>query len=168
MELENKLESPKIEEKKKPKVKIWEKWFKKKNLEKPQMVAVVYLRKNNTAETLEVDTKKGFFEIDGHVYHTERDCMYSIGKERLPFAVIKEEGLIPEPNKDFYENLKKLNGFERMCETFQHHVIKAIRYAELVKMSGEENKMKLDPKIVIGGIAGLVVLYLLFKQFGGA
>lgn len=90
--LEQKTEKKKVNS-------FWDKVFKKKSLRKPQRIAVMYLRKNNMGEVLDVDTNKGFFDIAGKTYHISRDCLYTIGKDRIPLAIIEEDGLRPIGNR---------------------------------------------------------------------
>ena len=114
-------EQPKVEDKKdkkeKKKKKKQEKsvfdFLKSKKLQKPDMVAVIYLRNNAIAEKMEVKSKRGFFSIAGKVYHENRDCIYSIvdktTKKRIPLAIIPEWSLIPIGTKKF-EDQSMLTG----------------------------------------------------------
>lgn len=147
--LEQKTEKKKVNS-------FWDKVFKKKSLRKPQRIAVMYLRKNNMGEVLDVDTNKGFFDIAGKTYHISRDCLYTIGKDRIPLAIIEEDGLRPIGNSEFYKKLSEIKNYERICAEYQDLVLKAIRHAELVKYQSLD-KAKINPKIAIGlAIAAII------------
>ncbi len=91
-------------EKKKAEGKTWyQNLFRKEGFKKPNKVAVIFLRKNGTAEPIETEPKNGFFEMDGQTYHEREDCTYFFGKDRIPLAVISEGGFIPFGNKKWYE-----------------------------------------------------------------
>src|SRR3990167_5750774 len=74
---------------------FWKKVIDENKLKKPDRVAIMFLRNNGTAETYYLKSKNGMFEIDGKTYHERRDCVYRIGKERVPLAIIPEWSLIP-------------------------------------------------------------------------
>jgi len=152
-ELEEKIRSLKVnEETKKKKDSFWNKKFNKRKFEKPGRVAVIYLRSNGTADTMIVESKKGFFNIEGRTYHEDGDCIYSISKERIPLAIIPDWSLIPFGTKEWHD--------KSMLEKFancQDHVIRGIRHAELVRM-GDKEPMNIDLKKMIGiGIIMLVI-----------
>lgn len=155
-----------IEEKveKKNKKGIWEKMFNSSKLKKPKKVAVLYLRNNNIAEPHIVDTKRGFFVIEGKTYHIERDCLYTMTKERIPLAVIPEDGLIPEGNSEYYKNLKTLKDFEKRVARHQDLALNAIRHAELVKM-GERDGPKINAKVAIGIIILAIIAIAILKNY---
>lgn len=148
--LERKTDDIPSGKKEKKVVKFWDKVFNRKKIEKEDKVAVIFLRNNRTAVPLEVKTKNGFFNINGKSYHEDRDCIYSLGKERVPLAIIPEWSLVPVGTRDQEDKFM----LEKFAE-FQDHVMKAIRHAELVKMGGEDKK-PLNPKVMI--MIGLVVI----------
>lgn len=143
---------------------FWDAVFKKKSLKKPQRIAVLYLRKNNAGEVMDVDTNKGFFDIAGKTYHVSRDCLYTLGKERIPLAIIEEDGLIPKGNADFYARLNDINALDKMNARYQNLVLQAIRHAELVKYQTQE-KGKINPKVAIGLAIGAIIAYALFRNY---
>lgn len=146
---------------------LWSKLWSKGKLSKPQRIAVIYLRKNNQAEPIVAEAKKGFFVIHDRTYHVERDCIYNLGKERVPFAIIEEEGLKAWGNADFLKKMEEAKGIEKVVADFQNLALNAIRHAELVKLAGEEGKGKLNPKYVIGGLILLAIGYAVYKAYSG-
>lgn len=152
---------PEVDRKEK-KQNLWDKIFKKEKLKnKPNRIAVTYLRLNGTAEPLYVDTdNKGMFQINKRTYHLREDCRYLLGKDRIPFFVVKEEGMIPQGNTEYYKNLDKIEITERRCAELQDSAIKAIRHAELVKISGED-KPKINKMWIIFIIIGIIAFALL-------
>jgi hypothetical protein len=145
---------------------FWDKTWNKRKLEKPQKVAVLYLRRNNSAQGIEVDTQKGFFEIESKTYHVDRDCMYRFGKDKLPLAVIQEDGLVPTGNADFFQRLKDVNAFERKSAEYQDLVLKAIRHAELVREQGR-NGPGVNPKVVIAIVIVAIIAFAIFRSYSG-
>jgi len=151
----------KIEKRKeKKKEKSWFDFLKSKKLQKPDKVAVIYLRNNAVAEPMEVTSKRGFFSIAGKVYHESRDCIYSVvdkaTKKRIPLAIIPEWSLIPIGTKRF-EDQSMLEKFSEL----QDHVLRGIRHAELVKMGDKPDKTLTTKQIVliiIGAIIGIAIL----------
>ena len=145
-------------EKKKGDGKSWhQNLFKKEKFKKPSKVAIIFLRKNGTAEPIEKETKNGFFEIGGETYHERRDCTYFIGKDRIPLAVIPEGGFIPLGTSKWYEK-DMLSKFHEA----QDHLLRGIRHAELVRVGG----MGVSPNVkkMIGlGLLVLVALVVLFN-----
>ncbi len=148
------VEVPEPEEKSKT---SWHKnLFKKEKFKKPNKVAVIFLRKNGTAEALEKETKNSFFEIYGETYHERRDCTYFIGKDRVPLAVIPEGGFIPLGTSKWYEK----NMLDKFHEA-QDHLLRGIRHAELVRTGGMGVSPNVKKMIGIGLLVmvGLVVLF---------
>ena len=144
-------------EKKKDDGKKWHKsLFKKEKFKKPNKVAVIFLRKNGTAEPMEKETKQGFFEIGGETYHERADCTYFIGKDRIPLAVIPEGGFIPLGTSKWYEK-DMLSKFHEA----QDHLLRGIRHAELVRTGGMEVSPNMKKMIGIGllVLVGLVILF---------
>lgn len=150
-----------VEDKKKKKANLWERIFKKHKLKKPTKVAVLYLRNNGTAEPLHLETKEGFFSINGRTYHERRDCLYRLGKERIPLAVIREWDLIPIGTRKFEDDDMRYKFSE-----LQDHVLKGIRHAELVKLEGRD-KGSPNMKWIIGGGIALLIGFALYKQYFG-
>ena len=140
---------------------LWDGVFNRKKLEKPNTVAVIYLRKSGVAEPLELQSIKGVFHHNGKEYHERRDCRWILfnKKERLPFIIIWEEGLIPIPTDEYY----KERDLEERCATLQESVVKSIRHAEMVKMGDEAGGSKISTKTIIIGLIVLVVLGAILK-----
>ncbi len=134
---------------------VWTGAFRERKLKKPNTVAVLFLHNNGRAEPMEVEVKKGFFNIYGRTYHENKDCMYSFTRERTPLAVIPEWSLIPLGTQKWNDQ----STLEKFAE-LQDHVLKGIRHAELVKM-GEREGSKLTTKsiilMIILGIIGIAV-----------
>ena len=150
---------PTYEEKDK-KGNVFSKMFDPKKLKKANMVAVLYLRNSGIAQPLYVESNKGMFVIDDRTYHEREDCKYLLGKDRIPLAVIPEAGLIPVGNKEYFA--KKI---EARCAEHQDMAIKAIRHAEIVRMAGEENKGKINAKLVIALTIGAIIVFALLKNY---
>lgn len=147
---DNEPETKKGKKDKKKDAKWWNKVFNKDKLKKSDRVGVVYLRNNGKADLMEVQTKNGFFNINGKPYHEDRDCVYILTKERIPLLIVREWDMIPIGTKKWDD--------EPMREKFselEQHVLKGIRAAELVK-SGGGIETKLTPKQMI--LWGLVIL----------
>lgn len=145
------------ESKKKDGKKTWhQNLFKKEKFKKPNKVAVIFLRKNGTADPIEKETKNGFFEIGGETYHERRDCTYFVGKDRVPLAVIPEGGFIPLGTTKWYEK-DMLSKFHEA----QDHLLRGIRHAELVRVGGMGVSPNVKKMIGIGllVLVGLVILF---------
>jgi len=155
MSKKEKLEDKVGKKSKEPKEKtLFEKLFKKKKLNNPNKVAVIYLRNNRTAEPIEVETKNGMFQINGKAYDERKECIWvTTTKERYPLAVIHEDQIIPEGTQEWNE--KSIQ--EKFAE-FQDHVIKAIRHAELVREGYKDKKLNLTTKQIIGYIIGAIIV----------
>ncbi len=148
-------ETSEIEKKSKNKPGIWDKIFKKKKLEKQEKTAVLFLRNNGRAEAFALSPKNGFYTIYGKAYHEREDCTWQFAKQRIPLVIIPENDIIPIGNVNWVE--KKIK--EKFLE-IQTHAMKGIRHAELVKLSGENNKpfnVKAAVLICIAIIIGLAV-----------
>ncbi len=136
---------------------LWSKIFSKNKLKKPNKVAVIYLRENGIAEPMEetVDSK-GFFNINGKVYHEDRDCTYLLGKDKYPFAIIEEWSVIPLGRKSWTDKPMQ----QKFC-VLQDHVMKGIRHAERVRTGEKGEGLRLNAKqvilYVILGIIGIAV-----------
>ncbi len=146
------IEETKEPEDKKEKKKLtwWSKTFKSKNFKKPTLIAVLFLRNNGRAETMQLETRNGFFNIAKKTYHERRDCTWVVDKDRIPLAIIPEWSLIPLGTKE-WEDKPMLEKFNEL----QDHTLKGIRHAELVKM-GETDFGGIPPKKII--IWGIVIL----------
>lgn len=144
---------------KKKKAGLWDKMFNKKRLKKPNTVAVIFLRNNGKAEPMEVESKKGFYSIHGKTYNEDRDCIYSLGKDKIPLAIIPEWSLLPYGTKAWHDK-PMLEKFSEL----QDHTLRGIRHAELVKM-GEGRESKLNAKAVIGIIVLAIIGYAVFSAY---
>jgi|AntAceMinimDraft_18_1070375.scaffolds.fasta_scaffold96450_3 hypothetical protein len=151
LELKEKKKKEKLD-KKKEKKGIWERMFNSKRIERKGKVAVLLLKNTNRAEPIEVKSKSGFFVINNKLYHEDRDCVYSMGKERTPLAIIPEWSMLPLGNKNWQD--------KEMIEKFsalEDHVLKGIRRAELVRQGDKDISKEVDlKKWIIGGLALLV------------
>lgn len=148
------LEKPKEDKKKEKKDndKWWGKFFKRNKLKKPSMVAIIYLRNNGNAELLEQAPKNGMFSINGQTYHERSDCIYTVTKDRIPMAIIKEWDIIPVGTKRWDEDTMK----EKFSQ-LEEHVLKGIRHAELVRRDGEERKPLATKQMILYVILAIVV-----------
>ena len=153
------MEEEKTEKKKKKKKSFFDKMFNKGKLKKPKMVAVVYLRNNGNAEFMEVEPKRGFFNINNRNYHERRDCTYTVTKERLPLCVIEEDGLIPKGTNRWHAK-----DFEEKCAELQDHVLTGIRHAEQVKTEGREGK-PMNMKQVVLWIVIAVIAFAVLRPY---
>ena len=140
-----------VDEKGKKKLTWWSKTFKSKNFEKPKLIAVLFLRNNGRAETMQLETKNGFFNIDKKTYHERKDCTWVVGKDRIPLAIIPEWSLIPLGTQEWQDKpmLEKFN-------ELQDHTLKGIRHAELVKVGGTDMGDIPMKKVILWGLVILV------------
>lgn len=141
----------KTEKDKKQKRSFWERLWKKNKLKQPKKVAVLYLRKNGNAEPMEVESRDGFFNINNRVYHENRDCMFSLGRERYPLAIIPEGSVTPIGRKEWEDK-----EMQEKFATLQDHVMKGIRHAERVRMGEKEGKPLNIKAIIVIAIVALV------------
>ena len=144
------------EEKKKPT--LWERLWKKRKLDKGNRIAVLYLKENGTAIPKEVITKDGMFVIDGKTYHEDRDCVYTMGKERYPLAIVPEFNTTPIGTKAWEDKEMQVR-----FSILQDHVMKGIRHAERVRFGGDSDS-KLNAKAIIA--IGIVVIIILAIVLG--
>lgn len=135
---------------------FFDRMFKKNKLKKPNMVAVVYLRNNGNADFIEVESKKGFFNINNRSYHERRDCTYTSSKERTPLCIIMEDDLIPIGRKEWNDS-----PYRYKCAELQDHVLKGIRHAEQVKVEGRETKPMNMKTVVVWLIIGVIAFAVL-------
>lgn len=140
-----------VEKAKKPKA-FWERFWRRNKIEREGYVAVILLKEDGNAETVEIKTKKGFFEINGKTYHERKDCTYTMGKERIPLAIIPEWSLIPYGTKPWHDR----EMLEKIAEC-QDHCLRGIRHAELVRM-GDKETMKINARQVILMLIGVVIV----------
>ena len=151
------IDEPKKEDKKKKNQKWWNKVFNKDKLKKSNKAAVIYLRNNGNADLMEVETRNGFFTIEGKPYHEDRDCIYTITKDRIPLMIQREWDLIPIGTKKWDDDSMR----EKFAE-LEQHVLKGIRAAELVKSGGQGFEGKLTPKqMILWGLAALVAVIII-------
>jgi len=142
--------------KKKKKLNFWQRWFSDKRLNKPNLVAVLFLRNNGNAETLVIPTIRSFFSINGKTYHERRDCTYTVTKERKPLAIIREWDMMPIGTKN-WDELEMRKKFSEL----QDQTLRGIRHAELVKMGDKESK-KFNTKTAVMIIIGLIIAGAIF------
>ncbi len=155
------VKKPKKSEKEDKKKKgLWEKMWRKNRLKRPEQVAVMYLRNNGTAEPMELETKQGFFNIDGKTYHVNRDCTFSLSGDRIPLAIIPEWSLVPMGTKR-WDDRSMLEKFAEL----QDHVLRGIRHAELVKMGDRPPGTKLSGKAIVGMIIAAIVGLVLLSSY---
>jgi len=141
------------ERKEKKKSTIWERMFRKNKLKKPNKVAVIYLRRNGVAEPIEVESENGFFNINNKTYHEDRDCIWRLGKDKYPFAMIPEWNVTPIGRKEWEDK-----GMQEKFHTLEDHVMKGIRHAERVRVEGQ-GQMRINPKtMVVLGILAIVAI----------
>jgi hypothetical protein len=134
---------------------FWDRVFKTKKLKKGK-VAVLFLKNNGIAETHELESRRGFFNLYGKTYHERRDCVYTMGKERYPLAIIPEWNVIPLGRKDWYDK-----AMQEKFSTLQDHVMKGIRHAERVRMEEKDGTGIKAKNIIVWAIAAAIVLAVL-------
>ncbi len=138
---------------------FWEKIWNKHKIEKKNHVAIIFLHENGNAEPMEVMSEKGFFQIKGKTYHERRDCIYTLGKERYPLAIIPEWSLTPIGTKGWEEKT-----MQEKLSILQDHAIKGIRHAERVKSGEDQGGIKLNAKAAIGiAIAAVIVIAVIMS-----
>ncbi len=161
---DQKLTRPEIVKKEEPDVKkkkalgFWDKAFRKNKLKNSNKVAVVFLRNNGIAETHELESRNGFFSLHGRTYHERRDCIYTMGKERFPLAIIPEWAVVPIGKKEWYDQ-----PLQEKFSTLQDHVMKGIRHAERVKMGETDSKQLNMKQVIIWGILAIVGVAVLMN-----
>ncbi len=135
-----------------PKKGLWAKAWNKNKLKKPNAVAVLYLKENKNAEPMVVQTKRGFFSINGKTYHERRDCTYTLmGKERTPVAIIHEWSMTPIGTKEWEDK-----EIQEKCAICQDHIMQGVRHAERVRMGEKMDGMTMTPKTMI--VLGILVI----------
>ena len=148
----------KPEDEKKKKKGLWERAFNKNRLKKPNKIAVVFLRNNGNAIPMEIEVREGFFNIEGVTYHEKRDCIYTMGKERIPLAVVREGNMFPVGTKK-YDDQDMIEKFSQL----QEHAMRGIRHAERVRMGDTGFNKTFNMKtmvlaIIIAIVIGAVVM----------
>ncbi len=157
------VEPNKEDKKKKKNLKWWNKAFNKDKFKKQNKAAVIYLRNNGNADLMEIETRGGSFNIEGNQYNEDRDCVYTITKDRIPLLIVREWDLIPIGTKKWDDETMR----EKFSELSQH-VLKGIRNAESVKVGGIGLESKITTKqLILWGLAGLVGVILLTGYLGG-
>ncbi len=146
--------------KEKTKLGFWEKTWRKRKLKINNIVAVLYLNENGTAETMEVKSEKGFFNIKGKTYHERNDCTFTMSKDRYPLAIIHEWSITPEGTKTWDEK-----EIQEKFSLFQDHAIKGIRHAERVRLGERGEGIKLNGKAVVGLIIAAIVAIAFMMNF---
>ena len=136
----------KSEEKKKKKD-LWDKVFNKNKLKKPNRIAVIFLRNNGNAVPMEVNVREGFFNIEGKTYHEKRDCIYTMGKERIPLAIVQEWSMFPVGTRK-YEDQDLREKFSQL----QEHAMRGIRHDERVRIGDTGVGKTVNMKTMILGI----------------
>lgn len=129
----------------------WSKSFKSNSFKKPTLIAVLFLRNNGRAETMQLETRNGFFNIARKTYHERKDCIWVVGKDRIPLAIIPEWSLIPLGTKE-WDDKPMLEKFNEL----QDHTLKGIRHAELVKMGDKDYSNVPTKKIIVWGLIILI------------
>ena len=152
------IAEPNKEDKKKKNSKWWSKTFNKDKLKKPNKVAAIYLRNNGNADLMELETRNGSFSIGAQTYNEDRDCVYTITKDRLPLLIVREWDIIPLGTKKWDDDPMR----EKFSELSQH-VLKGIKNAEFVR-SGGGFEGKLTPKqLILWGLAALVGVIIIMN-----
>ena len=137
---------------------VWDKAFNKKRLKKTGKVAVLFLTNHNSAIPMELEPKNGFFTIRGKSYHEREDCTYSISKDRIPLIIIQEWSLIPLGTKEWEDKPLRSKFLE-----LQTHVMRGIRHAELVRLSGEKEGQKINIKMLILLGIGAIIAFSVWQ-----
>ncbi len=138
---------------------LWSKLFNRKRSIKPGRLAVLFLRNNGNAETLDVPVKDGMFSLYGNTYHEKTDCIYTMGKDRIPLAVLEEWSMFPIGTR-IYED----QDIRRKSSQLQEHLMKGIRHAEKVRLEGGAGMGPLNMKqVILWGIIILVVIVVLMN-----
>ena len=128
------IEKDKCESKKQKS--LWDKIFNKDKLKKSNQIAVLFLRDNGKADNMILEPRDGFFSINNRNYSVDNDCIFLLGKNRIPLAIIPEWSLIPYGTKKWHEK-DMLSKFAEL----QDHTLKGIRHAEYVRISKGTNEI---------------------------
>ena len=159
--LEEKVKENSKDKKKKKEKTLFEKLFNKKKLNRPEKVAVIYLRTNRTAEPIEAELKDSMFMIHGKSYDSKQECIWiTTTKERYPLAVIHEDQITPVGTKEWSER-----AIQQKFQEFQDHVIKAIRHTELVREGYKGEKTNFSTKQIVGAIIAAVIIGAILTNY---
>ncbi len=150
---------PNKEDKEKKKdVKWWSKVFSKDKFKKTNKVALVYLRNNGNADLMEIETKNGFFTINNKTFHEDRDCVFTITKDRIPLIIVREWDLIPLGTKKWDDETMR----QKFSE-LEQHVLKGIRAAEMVRVGGDIDSRLTPKQLILWGLAALVGVIIIMN-----
>lgn len=154
------VQEPPKKKGKKEKETWWSKRFNKNKLKKGSKVAIIYLRSNGNVDLLQKEVKNGFFTVNNETYHEDKDCIYTLTKDRLPVMIQREWDLVPLGTKKWEDD-----DMREKFRSLETHVLKGIRSAELVRTGGEKDSGTITVKqAILYGILG-VVLVALFLNF---
>lgn len=160
----NQILEDKVSEKEKKKADkkgLWGRAWKKRKLEKPNMVAVIYLREDGMAEPLEIKTRRGFFNVNNHTYHVDKDCIYTLTKDRVPLAVIREWSVTPIGKKEWDDK-----PIQEIMSKVQDHVMNGIIHSERVRSGEDRGDGKITSKqIILGGIILVILVAVVMGYF---
>ena len=117
---------------------------------------------DKTQQTMEQEPDSmGFFHIRGKTYHEDRDCVYRMGKDKHPLAIIPEWNVTPIGTKAWEDKI-----MQEKFAVLQDHVMKGIRHAERVRMGERAEGGKLNAKGIIGiGIIVIVLFAVVINYF---
>lgn len=125
-----------------------------KSKTKPLEIPVLYLRRNNTAQVVKAKPKDGMLEIEGRKYHLREGSNWYFkerGKSKTGL-IIPEWGMYPLGPEEY---LKALKADE---SNIQYDMVRAIQTAETVRMADEKQRGKINPKLAVLIIIGLIVM----------
>ena len=127
-------------------------------------VAVLYLTSSGIGQLKYVKPENGMYIVEGRYYHVIGSCNYSLGKKRIPLAVIPEWSFVPLSKKDFEVKMGA------KYQDAQGLIIKSLENAEIVKINQDLMPKKApNAKLIIWIIIAAVVgLFIFNRFFGGA
>jgi len=130
---------------------LFSKVFKKKD--KRKEMPVILLRNSGKAEIKYVKPDHGQYEIDNATYHERPGSDWELkdGLKTKKIKIIPEWGMYPLGNEDY---LQALHNEEAAV---QYDIVRAIQTAETVRSQMEKGKQKINPKVAILILIGLVV-----------
>jgi hypothetical protein len=135
------------------------KLFKKK--EKIEEEPVIYLRTNGKMEVRYIIPEDGMYKIDNKVFHYRQGTDWELieGRNRKKVKIVPEWGLYPL-GSDAY--LKELHGEEAVV---QYDMIRAVQNAETVRALEDKQKTKINPKLAVLIIIGVIIaLYFMMGK----
>ena len=107
---------------------------------------------------MELETVNGFFNVDGKPYNEDRDCVYTITKDRIPLLIVREWDIIPLGTKKWDDDPMR----EKFSELSQH-LLRGIKNAEFVRTGGGFDG-KLTPKqLILWGLVALVGVIIIMN-----